>query len=779
MNAVELSEYEKELTQHKLIKINLEYILNLYFEKFLCLFKYKEIECETNFEKLKNLYVVTDEFNFIYYIRQIYTYLYYIVPKKEGFIFDYVEEPNDMIKIIIKKKNAANAKDTSFEENTKISKNIDNVNQVIQTKEMTKEVLYSMTKRLKFTLDINDNDCIDKNNNSYYLCLTIPIQKKNKSEEEDEFKDEDINEMIQNDANILEDKLKRQFPNNSNEQKSYIDTSTNNICDILNKSGEERERKDSSDSFLSIHKKETNTNKKTSNNNIKSLKKKISDNNIHIESQKKIVLLNNNDNNFLNKCLKISENKNYDKDCKEKSKVRHKSQQYLKIPNVKQDIKHRSVKNVLYNNISKNTGNNSQNLKFSGVFTKINKFGCSEELDYNDMSISNNIKEIRNKNNNKEEIIVSNNNHDILLKNKNLNSQINLELCSGNQNSTNFLSSIHGIKNSKLKSGYFISDIIGGENHSKNINININNHNIINIINDKKISELSLKDLKEKNISSFNENKEGGRGDKNKNLSQKNNNKFIFLPDVQNKRQKRFSHNMSPKIRNKDCMTFFNEEKKDNISKGKKTIYNDNINENDQLFLEANDERKKYLKKTKKNVISECIPDSQFEEDDEEEEEEEDDNEEVEDNIEKEEEKPKCNCLDILIVDDEKFNVMATQRMLKNLGYESDAAYDGEECINLIKEKQKLNCGCNKNYYKLILLDIVMPVLDGIKTAKKVQEMIDNKEINENIKIIFVSGNIDGENLKNSLLQMDCVKECLQKPVRIDKYQKMIEKYYK
>lgn len=221
--------------------------------------------------------------------------------------------------------------------------------------------------------------------------------------------------------------------------------------------------------------------------------------------------------------------------------------------------------------------------------------------------------------------------------------------------------------------------------------------------------------------------------------------------------------------------------KKDNISKGKKTIYNDNIDENDKLFLEANDEREKCLKKSKKNIISEeYIPDSQFEEEEddvEEEEEEEDDNEEVEDNVEQEE--PKCNCLDILIVDDEKFNVMATQRMMKNLGYESDAAYNGEECINLIKEKQKLNCGCNKNYYKLIFLDIVMPVLDGITTAKKVQEMIDNKEINENIKIIFVSGNIDGENLKNSLLQMDCVKECLQKPVKIDKYQKIIEKYYK
>ena len=374
-----------------------------------------------------------------------------------------------------------------------------------------------------------------------------------------------------------------------------------------------------------------------------------------------------------------------------------------------------------------------------------------------------------------------------MLKNKNLNSQINLELCSGTQNSTNFLSSIHGIKNSKLKSGYNISDIIiGGENQSKNINININNHNIINIINDKNISEISVNDIKKQKLSSINKIKEGDGGEatenKNRNLSQKNVNKFIFLPEIQNKKQKRFSQNMSPKIRNKDCMTFFNEEKKDNMSKEKKTIYNDNIDENDQLFLEANKERKKCLNKSKNNLISEgCIPDSQIEEeeDDDEEEEEEDDDKEVEDNVEQEEEKPKCNCLDILIVDDEKFNVMATQRMLQKLGYESNAAYNGEECINLIKEKQKLNCGCNKNYYKIIFLDIVMPVLDGIQTAKKLQEMIDNKEINENIKIIFVSGNIDGENLKNSLLQMDCVKECLQKPVRIDKYQKMIEKYYK
>ena len=121
---------------------------------------------------------------------------------------------------------------------------------------------------------------------------------------------------------------------------------------------------------------------------------------------------------------------------------------------------------------------------------------------------------------------------------------------------------------------------------------------------------------------------------------------------------------------------------------------------------------------------------------------------------------------------------MASQKMLQKLGFESDAAYNGEECINLINEKLKLNCKCNCSYYKLIFLDIVMPVKDGIKTAKEIQDMIEKKIINNEPKIIFISGNIDGENIRNSLLEIKCVKECLQKPVNITKYQKIIEKYY-
>ena len=165
MNAVEVSECERELTRHKNVKINLEYILDLYFKKYLCLYKYKEIEYDTNFEKLRHYFILTDEFNFTYYIRQIYTCLYYVVPKKDGFYFEYHLE-NNKLKIMIKKKtNEALSRRTDL--NYKINL-LDGhgfkMDQIIQTKEMTKEVLYSMTEKLKFNIEIFDCDNVELTN---------------------------------------------------------------------------------------------------------------------------------------------------------------------------------------------------------------------------------------------------------------------------------------------------------------------------------------------------------------------------------------------------------------------------------------------------------------------------------------------------------------------------------------------------------------------------------------------------------------------------------------
>ena len=755
MNAVEVSDYERELTRHKNVKINLEYILELYFEKYLCLYKYKEIDYDTNFEKLRNLFILTDEFNFSYYIRQIYTYLYYVVPKKDGFYFEYILE-SDKVKIMIKKKSYENLSRRT-DNNYRISL-IDGhgfkMDQVIQTKEMTKEVLYAMSKKLKFNIEIFDCDGIEQNN---YLNIILPIENYEQTEDNDDFKDEDINEMVGKDAIVLEEKLRRQLPNVSfleGQKQSNISTIQN--MDILNKSGEDM--KWSLDSFTSINKTNIlNHNFKNKNFIINS---RSSDNNINLtESQKKIdsfknnSIKNNSNNSFLNKCKATDPKKSE----KSKFKINTDSESDILLNNDKKHNNIRSVSSVeikIKNNDDEKKEINkfkTQKLKKQsdkGIFTLINSKGSPDDINYEynplieiPIDLTKNKKDIMTFKEQSASGYASSIKGKIINENKPINNQLNNEkMGSGTQNSTTGKTSFFGKKNaSKIKSSFFLSELNYNDNDDKNEELERNGLVLIELEKDKK---WSLKKMNEKKSSK------------------------IFLDTIKEETDKKqkSSQNIMPISSNKNSS---DDEKiqKDNYNK---TIVDNVIDDNETLFLKAIQESKMHIEKTKQknnkynsdnysnnkfqseSGESDCLFDSDSQ----------------------------CNCADILVVDDEEFNVMASQRMLQKLGYESDAAYNGEECINLINEKIKLNCKCKCSYYKLIFLDIVMPIMDGIKTAEEIQSMIDKKIINNQTKIIFISGNIDGSNLKNSLLEIDCVKECLQKPVQITKYQKIIEKYY-
>ena len=70
----------------------------------------------------------------------------------------------------------------------------------------------------------------------------------------------------------------------------------------------------------------------------------------------------------------------------------------------------------------------------------------------------------------------------------------------------------------------------------------------------------------------------------------------------------------------------------------------------------------------------------------------------------------------ILIVDDEPSMVKGLQFNLeKQEGYQIDAAYDGEEAMALFQ----------KNQYDLILLDIMLPKIDGMEVCQKIREVSD------------------------------------------------------
>ena len=69
----------------------------------------------------------------------------------------------------------------------------------------------------------------------------------------------------------------------------------------------------------------------------------------------------------------------------------------------------------------------------------------------------------------------------------------------------------------------------------------------------------------------------------------------------------------------------------------------------------------------------------------------------------------------VLVVDDEKLIVKGIRFSLIQDGMEVDCAYDGEEALNLAKA----------NKYDIILLDVMLPKMDGFSVCQSIREFSD------------------------------------------------------
>ncbi|WP_309401064.1 response regulator [Cerasicoccus maritimus] len=86
---------------------------------------------------------------------------------------------------------------------------------------------------------------------------------------------------------------------------------------------------------------------------------------------------------------------------------------------------------------------------------------------------------------------------------------------------------------------------------------------------------------------------------------------------------------------------------------------------------------------------------------------------------------PESNKQLILVVDDQPINIKLLQRKLEREGYEVLTAYNGQECLNIVAKRKP----------DLILLDVMMPEMDGIETCEKLKE----NEDTETIPVIFIT----------------------------------------
>lgn len=102
----------------------------------------------------------------------------------------------------------------------------------------------------------------------------------------------------------------------------------------------------------------------------------------------------------------------------------------------------------------------------------------------------------------------------------------------------------------------------------------------------------------------------------------------------------------------------------------------------------------------------------------------------------------------ILVVDDEKTLVKGMKFNLENEGYEVECAYDGTSALELAREGR----------FDLILLDVMMPEMDGLEACMKIREF-------SNIPIIMLTAKSEDA---DKLMGFECgADDYLTKPFNI------------
>jgi CheY-like chemotaxis protein len=115
---------------------------------------------------------------------------------------------------------------------------------------------------------------------------------------------------------------------------------------------------------------------------------------------------------------------------------------------------------------------------------------------------------------------------------------------------------------------------------------------------------------------------------------------------------------------------------------------------------------------------------------------------------------------EVLIVDDSNTNNFLLQSILESEGYKTSIAYSGQEALDLITFEKP----------DLVLLDIMMPNVDGFTVLKQLQENSDTKQI----PVVFVTAKNE-ETLWHEVIECGA-RDLILKPIDVSKVLDVVKK---
>ena len=111
---------------------------------------------------------------------------------------------------------------------------------------------------------------------------------------------------------------------------------------------------------------------------------------------------------------------------------------------------------------------------------------------------------------------------------------------------------------------------------------------------------------------------------------------------------------------------------------------------------------------------------------------------------------------------------------MSTLGVEITKANNGQEAVSAVMNRYKKKCSDTCEMFKLILMDISMPVMDGFEATIKLRQLMSNNEV-PYVPIVACTAFVDTDKMER------CIKcgmeDRISKPISKNKIQHLLKSF--